>query len=173
MIDQTSTLSKSDGLERFVKRNTSSSAGRIYNQKAKEWTPAKRRKILLYGSTFFYIDLSGVNLKGLILKRKSFEGSDLRNASFKNSTLEAINFSHANLQGADFQGASLNKVFWGSCICPDGTRSAENSYSCDHHLSPKRSPQVVTDSDPNPDNEPAVRNNLMLSEIEDAHHSGE
>lgn len=173
LIDETRTLTSQGALERFVERNTTSGGPHAIDTSPGGWPPAKRRKALLYGSALFYSDWSGVNLEGLTLKRKSFEGADLRNASFKGSTLEAINFSHANLQGVDFQGASLNKVFWGACVCPDGTQSAEHGYSCEDHLIPDRHPEIATDPGPDPSTEALVRNNRMISDIEDARHSSD
>src|SRR5437016_11465454 len=53
------------------------------------------------------VNLSGVNLSGLVAKNVEFYNVNLVNASLKNASLAGIDFAYSNLAGADLRGANL------------------------------------------------------------------
>ena len=162
IIDRTST-----DLPRFVARNTGS-APSLRGVEGRARTPEARRKALLFPQKpLSYRDFSGVNVSGLALSHKHLDGVDARNANFRGAKLHSINFSHADLRGANLdEAATLEDIFWGECICPDGTPSSQAYYSCMNNLSPIRVAGIPTDPDPDPVNEVHVRGNRMNEDIE-------
>lgn len=142
LVDVSLNTINDDGISGFVERNQSD---RLHVAPV-VMTGSNRRKRVLLHSDLSYLNLSGLNVSGVVIRGKSFEGSDLRNASFVGASLIQVNFSHANLRGADFGDVrEFSHVFWGACICPDGTSSVEHQYSCDGHLVPDPDPDVKTE----------------------------
>lgn len=129
-------------------------------------TPEARLKAALIQKELSYLNLQGVNLEGIILKKKNFEGSDLRNATFERGTLQGINFSHADLQGARLPpSTNISDIFWGSCRCPDGTLSKEHGLTCQYNLTPKRVDDIPTD--PPPSQTPTdVRHRALINALD-------
>ena len=76
------------------------------------------------------LDLEGFDLSGIRLKGRSFSGFHLKNVDFRNAHLKRISFSKTDLTGARFDNAHLDDIFWGDTICPDGTPSKIQSYTC-------------------------------------------
>ena len=142
LIDISLKSAHSFGLANFQQRNHSGS-----NFITIKELNSNRKKTILMNAELSYLNLAGVNLINTTLRNKNFEGSDLRNANFTKTKLIDVNFSHANLTGAEFKEIQESThVFWGTCICPDGTESKNHNYSCENHLNPKRDPTITTDS---------------------------
>lgn len=75
-------------------------------------------------------DLEGEDLSRVTLHHRSFSGFNLKGIDFSDAKLSRISFSHADLTGARFDGATLEDIFWGDTICPDGTYSRDHDYTC-------------------------------------------
>ena len=137
-----------------------------YNQLPRPGKNAEaQRKVAVIQSQLPYMSLQGVNLQGLKLRKKNYEGSDLRNADFKGAILEHINFSHANLQGASLSLAkSLDQIFWGRAVCPDGERAAPHPKGCQDHLTPSRVEGIKTDPAPSK-SEYVVKQNELIDTL--------
>ena len=67
-------------------------------------------------------DLSDCNLSGTDLTEADFSGANIKGANFKNAIMKNTN---------------LSTIVWNNVICPDGTNSNENGFSCEKNLKPK------------------------------------
>jgi hypothetical protein len=145
-VDVTGMMVYTSGFERFMKRNF---APMTFRPELGERPSATALRKSLTRNKHVYRNMAGLNASGYSMVDPSFEGSDLRNADFTGSTLHRPNFSHADLTGADFTQATFTgPPFWGSCTCPDGTRSDEHGMTCQGHLTPARVEGIATDAGP-------------------------
>ncbi len=103
---------------------------------------------LLSGVVISSSDFSNANFTDSLLDL-SFEQTNLTNANFTNADITegTSNFFQSNLTNANFTNANLTGVtnldtstrtgiIWSNTICPDGTNSDANGYTCEEHLTP-------------------------------------
>ena len=96
-------------------------------------TGAVLTNTVLNDSDFSYANLSGADLSGAILDDAFFVDSNLENANLENADLNNTHLQ-SNLTGANLNGAILSGLGWYNVICPDGTHSNDNGYTCCGHL---------------------------------------
>ena len=70
-------------------------------------------------------DMSGFDFTGSILSGSNFENTNFEKADFSNTVIFNSSFLNANLKGA-----VLDQVYWKNVICPDGSLSDLQDYSC-------------------------------------------
>ena len=117
-----------DVVERFVERNLFDRTRPLEPFDATKHISAKQLFVRTNYNT--PTNLEGADLSNIELRGRSFSGFDLQRVDFSDSTLERISFSQADLTEANFEGATLSDIFWGDTICPDGTPSREQGYTC-------------------------------------------
>jgi hypothetical protein len=134
LVDVSSLLLEHHGVRAFLDRNLRG-INRPLKTKSIGETPEKRRHTLnLYGA-LRYNDLRGVDASYMTLSQREYEGSDMRNADLSHTFISNVSFTYADLRGVSFEGATFEgPVYWGHAICPDGTSSAANGYTCAGHL---------------------------------------
>ncbi len=118
-----------EALQTFMNRNTDGSI--TARTSTAHMSDAEVRRMVVFGAIPGQLDLSGRDLSGLQLRYHKFTGANLAGARFDGGDLYNVSFSHTDLTGASFEDVSLHGVFWGDCVCPDGTRSAESGYTCE------------------------------------------
>lgn len=133
-------------IEDFIARNTPGSE----RAKLEDFTSVTRagQRVRAKSSRVSNVNMSGADLSEMVLLQTAFTGSDLSGVSFDRAQLSGVLMSRADLRGATFSGATLRKVFWGACICPDGTRSEDHGYTCVGHLG--TDDVVIEDAFPRP-----------------------
>ncbi len=78
--------------------------------------------------------LDGVDFQGVSIVRGSFSGTSLRGANLEDVSLRNALLGHVDLTGARLRGADLTNAFFSNTICPDGTNSDDNGFTCEGHL---------------------------------------
>jgi uncharacterized protein YjbI with pentapeptide repeats/lysophospholipase L1-like esterase len=68
------------------------------------------------------------------LSNVDLSNADLSDADLSGANLSYANLSYADLIGADLSYADLYGVLWHDTICPDGTNSDDNGYTCEDNL---------------------------------------
>jgi uncharacterized protein YjbI with pentapeptide repeats len=83
------------------------------------------RSSILNESSFEAVNFTGANLSNI----------DAHDTIFTSSTLVDVDFSDADLEGAIGMGSTTRSgIIWSYTICPDGTNSDENSFTCEGHF---------------------------------------
>lgn len=74
-------------------------------------------------------DWINVRMSGGYLAHSRLQGADLTGITFENTKLVNVDFT-----GATIEGYTSTNTVWAHCICPDGTNSSDNGYSCGGHM---------------------------------------
>ena len=165
LVDVTSvSILREDGIKNFISRDELDLAEKVKEVKL---SPVEKRRFVVLHNVLVGLDLKGFNMKRLVLKGKQFDASDLRNVQFDGAKLlKYVNFSGSNLQGATLNKAAvIERPFWGSCVCPDGTLSREHGYTCEGHLEPLHVEGIAVDPDVELDSDEARREHFINSVV--------
>jgi uncharacterized protein YjbI with pentapeptide repeats len=64
-------------------------------------------------------DLTGMDFRGMDLRKLNVEGVDFSNSYFRQADLRGLNMSTCNLEGASIRGAQISGTFFPKALSPE------------------------------------------------------
>ncbi len=98
------------------------------------------------GMSFTNIVMDNGRLQTSVLTGADFSGAIMTNSNVSDTDFTAANFTNADLTGTNMDLAiSTSGAIWSNTICPDGTNSDVNGWTCEGHLRPQApAPNIVS-----------------------------
>jgi uncharacterized protein YjbI with pentapeptide repeats len=95
---------------------------------------ADMRNIHFIAMDVWFSDFTGSDMRYADFRDVEFDRTTLIEVDFESSIFDGVRFHHSDLTGANLTALSLVDVTWNDTICPDGTNSDNNGYTCENNL---------------------------------------
>ena len=95
---------------------------------------ADMRNIHFIAMDVLFSDFTGSDMRYADFHNVEFDRTTLIEVDFESSIFDDVRFHHSDLTGANLTAVSLVDVTWYDTICPDGTNSDNNGYTCENNL---------------------------------------